>query len=135
MYPLPKLDSSTWHKKSRFSIVKYAPSTDFGFNTQPKIDRPNRQYTGILHCKRHEKYPNDYVEKLCKVYSLRVLPNGKEEVNFSHHKSVKNLFLFMFISLDKNTVAEVSLQCIGILDLSPCIAFSCTSFTAGRRIH
>lgn len=87
------------------------PPIDFGFNTQPKIEGPNRQYTGILHCERHEKYPNDYVEKLCKVYSLRVLPNGKKEVNFSHHKSVKNLFLFMFISLDKNTctVDEVSL--------------------------
>lgn len=59
-------------------------SISSGFNTQPK----KKKEKGFnLHCKQHEKYPYDKVEKLCEV--SWVFSNGDKMKTF--HFSIRNL--------------------------------------------
>lgn len=51
-----KLFSSNWVKKSRFSVWNVSFTTS-DFNTQTELESK----MGILHCKRHWKYPDDNV--------------------------------------------------------------------------
>lgn len=59
--PIPRLRSFTRISLPPNFLFYNAPSTLSGFNWQQN----NRLSTGILHCKKHDKYLDDDVEKFC----------------------------------------------------------------------